>query len=158
MFFPLIAKCLDIADDYDEKRVALSKPENETTKLRIDAIYTVLTTLDTKASALMRLDGILLAAAFVGIAAKLYDVQSWEFGTLVGFSIFSMILSLFVVSVDWKFLGYVQRAADGEFDFSPEIEILRKVRRFRERIYRWAWFLAFLSAADFAVIIGLRIF
>jgi hypothetical protein len=102
-------------------------------------------------------DGILLAAAFVGVAANLYKVKSWEFGTLVGSSIISMILSLFVVSVDWKFLGYVRRTPEGNYDFNGEIEMLRKVRRFRESVYRWAWFFAFLSAADFAVIIGLRI-
>jgi hypothetical protein len=98
----------------------------------------------------MRLDGVLLAAATFGISANLYAVKSWGFGIIALSSLASMILCLFVVAVDWKFLGYVTGAPP---NFDQEVRMLRKVRRSREVMYRWAWVFAFVASVGFVVVL-----
>jgi hypothetical protein len=142
-------------DDYDAKKIALNEKGNESSRFCIEANYQVLSILDAKASALMRLDGVLLAACLVGLTAKLYDVKSCAFGILAYTSLASMLLCLLVVAVDWKFLGYVIKTANG-FDFTQEISHLRRVRAFRERVYQLAWWLAFVASMAFAIIITLQ--
>jgi hypothetical protein len=56
-----------------------------------------------------------------------------------------MMTCLLIVSVDWKFLGYVTTTSIG-FDFRAEIVHLRKVRRFREAAFQVSWFFAFVTA------------
>jgi hypothetical protein len=107
MLVPRFLAPLIPVDDFLDKRMALDLPANAGAKARIDAIYFVLSVLDSKASALMRLDGVLLAAATFGISARLYPVRGWEFGTIALSCLVSMMLCLCVVAVDWKFLGHV---------------------------------------------------
>jgi hypothetical protein len=156
MLLPLISRVLAASDEYDRKSAALNDPANAHHKANIEANYAVLSILDAKASALMRLDGVLLAAALFGITGKLYEIKTWQFTTIVFLCLASMVACLFVVSVDWKFLGLVTRTATG-FDFTAEIENLRKVRQFRETTYRFAWTLALLASVDFAIVILLKL-
>jgi hypothetical protein len=141
MLFPWFAQLVSDKDTFDTKQNNLNESQNLDAKKTIEAIYPILTVLDQKASALMRLDGVVLAAAFVGVAARVYNFKSVVFGGIAIPCMLSMILCLLVVSVDWPFLGYAKKD-----DFSEEIAALRRVRYFRECAFRWAWSFAFISA------------
>jgi CBS domain containing-hemolysin-like protein len=148
MFFRLISCFIPAHDHYDKCDVALGTTDEGKT---IKSIYFVLSVLDTKASSLMRLNGVVLAAALVGVSARFYEIRGWPFVGTTMPSVVSMILCLLVVAVDWPFLGHVIPKTGGSgYDYSNEIEQLRKVRLFREWAYRFAWFFSFISALFFA--------
>ena len=158
MLFGLLKLCLP-EDNFVDKRIALDADGIK--KPRIDAVYAVLSVLDTKASALMRLDGVLLAAAFVGVQADLYSADSWSFAIITLASVISMMLCLMVVSVDWSFLGKTTvtpatTAAAATYDFSDELKCLIQVRLLRERAYRCAWSFAFLASVIFGLVLAMR--
>jgi hypothetical protein len=151
MLFRLLSPLIPL-DDFVNRRTALDQFANTDAKKRIEAIYAVLTVLDSKASALMRLDGVMLAAGLFGISANLYRAKSWEFGIIALSSVVSMMLCLAVVAVDWKFLEYVTGRAP-LYNFEREIESLRKVRWLRELCYRWAWFFAVVASWGFLIVL-----
>lgn len=153
MLFPWISRFIPASTEFDVAQANLDESKNEAAKATITAIYPILTVLDQKASALMRLDGVVLAAAFVGVGAKIYELKSFVFGGITIPCLISMILCLLVVSVDWPFLGYAKTN-----DFSKEIEELRKVRYFRECAFQWAWLFALISALVLIVFVCWKVF
>ena len=119
----------------------------------IDWLYGVLSVLDAKASALMRLNGVMLAAAafllnFQAPAGLRIPVSPRLILSIAVLSSFSIALCLLVVSVDWRFLGLV-RQTEREFDFTDEIANLQRVSLFRQGVYRLAWWFSFVATGMF---------
>jgi hypothetical protein len=119
----------------------------------LEWLYTVLTVLDSKASALMRLNGVMLAAAafllnFQAPVGLRIPVSPRLILSIAVLSSFSIALCLLVVSVDWRFLGLV-RQTEQEFDFTDEIANLQRVSLFRQGVYRLAWWLSFIATGMF---------
>jgi hypothetical protein len=123
----------------------------------IEWAYAVLTTLDAKASALMRLNGVLIAAAafMLGLFGRVdKPVLATEKGDAFVIvlaallSAVSMFLCLFVVNVSWKFLGKVV-ISDKKYSFGAEINRLYKAIRFRETAYQAAWVISWIAALGF---------
>ena len=134
-------------------------PSNENMKARevVDWIYAVLTTFDSKASALMRLNGVLIAAAAFllgqyGRAENLLSGKPIDALLTIGCALtsaLSITCCLFVVNVSWNFLGRVSRSADGAIDCADELRSLEKARNFRQRMYRTAWAVSLFGASAF---------
>jgi hypothetical protein len=117
-------------------------------------IYTVLSTLDSKASALMRLNGVLIAAA-----AFLLGLFQRQGGTILSttkfdailivwsalLSALSIALCLLVVSVRWHFLDKA-KAHGATFDFGDEIEALEGESTWRQKVYRGAWLISAIAS------------
>ena len=123
----------------------------------LEWIYQLLSVLDTKASALMRLNGVMLAAA--AFMLRPGDEPSRLFtlvvaGSAIGSTI-SIAFCLLVVSVDWRFLGLatVSTKTPQMIDFTHEFFHLQKVTDFRQFFYRAAWTISFLSTVAFFVAI-----
>lgn len=103
-------------------------------------IYELLGVLDSKALALMRLNGVMLAAAAF--------LLNPEYGSSRFVSVFvasagigstlSIACCLLVVSVDWPFLGLVTPKPQIDLDFSEELFHLQQVANFRQFLYRIA--------------------
>src|SRR5207247_2344942 len=93
----------------DKKVVAQYPTDTPKGGEALDWIYQLLNILDTKASALMRLNSVMLAAAAfllnpvynAGRCVK-YAVALSGIGSTL-----SIAICLLVVSVDWRFLGFV---------------------------------------------------
>lgn len=130
----------------------------------VEWLYGLLTVLDAKASALMRLNGVVLAGATVLLgflggpgAFSLINVSSGIVLLIAVLSSISIALCLLVVSVDWSFMGLVQRT-EGKLDFTDEIDHLECVSRFRQFVYRFAWVISFVAAILFAFIFLTQLF
>ena len=145
-------------------KLQLGSPDGATThtasaETAIKWLYDVLTTLDTKASALMRLNGVLIAAA-----AFLLGVVGRQGTTVLAtgaadsrliilcalLSACSIFSCLFVVNVSWPFLGRATLADQG-VDCSEEISSLDAACTFRRRLYRAAWWLSLVASFGFLV-------
>ena len=114
-------------------------------------IYGLLTILDTKSSALMRLNGVMLAASsfLLGSGHDAHPpMKTLVAGSACG-SALSIFLCLWVVSLDWKFLGLVPPSDGTTFDFSEELFHLQQVVGFREKCYRFAWTISLVSTIIF---------
>lgn len=124
----------------------------------LDWLYSLLAVLDTKASALMRLNGVMLATAAFVLRPEYNSLASMKF--LVAFSALGSTVSigccLLVASVDWRFLGLVKKtnSSEGEeLDFAEEFFHLQKVADFRQSCFRLAWVLSFLATIAFLIVI-----
>lgn len=126
-------------------------------KKAVDWVYFVLTVLDTKASALMRLNGVLIAAAAFLLAQYTIDgtlmINTWWHPLIIVcaalLSSVSITLCLFVVSVSWNFLGKVE--IDNEDSFTQEVKSLVVTMKRRQCVYRIAWAISFLASVLFLV-------
>jgi hypothetical protein len=123
-------------------------------KEALDWIYELLSALDSKASALMRLNGVMLAAAaFLLSAQPVLKITKWDFVLIVATaaaSAFSILLCLMVVNVQWYFLGRVTDAG-GKLDYTEEFEMLQSVGYRRQTHYRIAWQVSRIAAILFVV-------
>jgi hypothetical protein len=136
-------------DEADRKRVLVAETA-------IKWFYEVLTTLDAKASALMRLNGVLIAAAafllgVVGRPGTILATSSWDSRLVIvcaALSALSMTLCLFVVNVSWSFLGKTVLAGD-TCDAGDEILGLDRACNFRRRMYQFAWSISLAASAGF---------
>lgn len=161
--------------DYIKKRHALSLATFDVVQEKLEAkipadaipgesflrwIYEVLGILDTKASALMRLNGVMLAAATFMLAptsnASLLTKIIITISALP--SSISIILCLLIVNVGWPFLGKAGVVKPTEtttenplpkIDFSTEFSDLESMIGKRTCIYRTAWTLSLIAAAAF---------
>jgi hypothetical protein len=125
-------------------------------------LYDVLTTLDTKASALMRLNGVLLAAAafLLGVVGRtgttILSTAPWDSRLMIicaFLSALSITLCLFVVNVSWPFLG--KTTVEGnKCNPRDEIVSLDKACNFRRRLYQCAWAISLIASAGFLVEFG----
>jgi hypothetical protein len=124
---------------------------------RLEWIYLILTVLDTKASALMRLNGVMLAAAALLLNPTYKGGMSVAIPVAVSAigSVTSIILCLLVVAVDWPFLGLVKKVNKGggmvEADFCEEFKHLTFVAHLRQVLYRLAWSISFVGGLCFLV-------
>lgn len=119
---------------------------NSDTEKAVDWLYQLLTVLDSKASALMRLNGVMLAAAAFLLNLQVFNLRLiWGIAAL---SSISIALCLLVVSVDWPFLGLVNRT-NNQVDFTDEVYNLKRVSKFREVIYRISWLISFVATLMF---------
>ena len=122
-------------------------------------LYDILSMLDSKASALMRMNGVLIAAAafllgVVGrqgttvLATTPFDSRLISACALL--SALSISACLFVVNVSWPFLGKT-RINDKDVDCGDEISGLDAACTFRRRMYRAAWWLSLVASLGFLV-------
>jgi hypothetical protein len=133
-----------------------------TAETAIKWFYDVLTTLDTKASALMRLNGVLIAAAafLLGVVGRsgttILSTEPWDSRLIILcalLSAFSITLCLFVVDVSWPFLGKTIVVGD-DCNATDEIVSLDKVCNFRRRMYRLAWLISLIASLGFLLEFG----
>lgn len=128
---------------------------------KIDFAYQMLGILDSKASALLRIDGIVLA--FMALLIRGSEIASivreknnaTEFQTcfdnIVIFMVFgllmlSMLFSLYVVKVSWDFLGYVDLSnKNNPNKFKTECEKLGNEIYLRQAAYRLSWWMSLVS-------------
>ena len=124
----------------------------------VNWIYGVLTTLDAKASALMRLNGVLIAAAafLLGLFGRQGEailstrrLDAVVIILLAVLSAVSIFLCLFVVRVSWPFLGKVIKNDDKTFDFANEIACLDQASAHRQWIYQCAWSISAIASFGF---------
>jgi hypothetical protein len=121
---------------------------NETFK----QLYGILTILDTKATGLLTVDALLIAACVVFIGS------AEQTRTLIGFAIpsrliemqlaalaVSAFLCLLVVRVSWRFMEYVPDAPTSAVDFDNELRRLANVVDDRTRYYWFAWLFALIG-------------
>jgi hypothetical protein len=126
----------------------------------LDWIYGLLTAMDAKASALMRLNGVMLAAAAfllsVHIApggravlqiAKVDEIAIVLTAVLSSISIF---LCLYVVNVSWYFLGKVKETG-GKLDYTEEFGALQRTAKRRQMFYRLGWKLSLFATGSFVL-------
>jgi hypothetical protein len=143
------------ANDYLAKRAALNPKGTLSDGEKLDTLYDALNILDSKASALMTFDSILLAAASVALVQE--PPASGPLHVLVAasgaLSLSSIVIGLFVVALDWPFLSEARRIQGG-YDFSTEIDLVSRVMIFRQDFYRAAWSLALLAVGFFLVAYG----
>jgi hypothetical protein len=107
----------------------------------IKFVYAMLGYIDSKASALMRFDGVVLAV----LALVSQHQSSLVVGVvlaLVALLVFlSIVCCVLVIDISWPFLGLAVPSA-GQQKTADELKELRKVLYFRECAYRWAWIFA----------------
>lgn len=119
--------------------------------------YEVLGVLDSKSSALMRLNGVMVAAASFLLGPA--NASTW-IKILISLSALcssiSIFLCLFVVSVTWPFLGRASVTSPDSaervarvVDFTKEFSDLDSTINRRVKLYKNAWRLSMLSAAVF---------
>jgi hypothetical protein len=145
-----ILQALPDSTDLDSKIEAIRG--NRDPRTLLDQIYTLLNILDSKASALMRYNGIILAvlALLLGRGA----IQALPAGHaasayiwIVYLTLASILACLLVVGVYWRFFEFVRPPND----FAEELSTLRRVLLLREAAYQIAWWLAVIvSIANFS--------
>jgi hypothetical protein len=122
-------------------------------------IYELLSALDSKASALMRLNGVMLAAAafLLTMHGSAYQsvlrVTNIDVGIISGTAAlcsFSILLCLLVVNVKWYFLGKVTENGE-QLDYTDEFQMLQRVAKSRQTYYRIAWEVSRVAAVLFVV-------
>lgn len=142
-----------------EKYELLSAPGTSINPLKAKEIteflYAALTILDSKASALMGFDGILIAAATFTVEKQgLVDTQRVVTLIVIIMALFAAALCLFVARISYPFLGKVTiiPGPPRELDYSDEISALdREVGR-RTRLYRNAWLLSLIAVTLFMIV------
>jgi len=128
-----------------------------TEEAAIKCFYDVLTTLDSKASALMRLNGVLIAASafLLGNRAGGTLLSTTHFDALlvIGCAVLSaasIFACLFVVNVSWRFLGKADLdPSSTKCEITTEVLALEKASEFRQKAYRLAWQISFVASIGF---------
>src|SRR5581483_3952524 len=132
------------------------RPADLTNQQKIDYTYRVLTILDDKAQSLMQFNAFVIA-----LVALFWPIVSTKSGAMliaaamtIGTSIVSIMASLFVVGVFWRFLAIAvpstsaqnsATSANVPDSFSTEISNLCKVVGMRESAYQLAWAASLVS-------------
>ena len=106
-------------------------------KRSLTAIYTFFGILDSKASALMRFNGIILAVIALILRSK-GTVPAITY-VVVYMTLASILACLLVVGVFWRFLEWV---GSGTNALNDELHVIRRVLVMREAAYQVAWWLA----------------
>ena len=120
-------------------------------------IYELLSAMDSKASALMRLNGVMLAAAAFLLSAQgagtVLHAAKWDqvaVAATAALSALSILLCLYVVNVSWYFLGRVSDSG-GKMDYTTEFKSLQNTAKLRQMVYRLAWKVSLVAALVFVV-------
>lgn len=152
--------------EYVQKRYALLKTnidgaEDFTQDNAVRSIYEVLTVLDAKASALMRLNGVLIAAAafLLGLFGRqggsILSTEKFDAVLVIGcaaLSAVSIFVCLFVVEVSWPFLGKTKfDSSANTCDISAELVALDKASTSRQMSYRTAWRISLVACLGFLI-------
>jgi hypothetical protein len=146
----------------EEAKAAAARPKGPRVcaKEVLEWMYAILTTLDSKSSALMRLNGVLIAAAAFllglfqrqgGTILSTTHTDALVITTSAFLSAVSIGCCLFVVNVSWPFLGKMTKGNDGRFDCTAEITALDQACTFRQRAYRLAWYISLVASAEFVL-------
>jgi hypothetical protein len=128
----------------------------------------MLSKLDSKTSALLRFNAIVVAALAYLVVVRASDPFAGAnaivriLGMTIGHAslIASVVSSGFafpVINVEWEFFGRrVDRVADGESDFDEAaLDRLGDLVARRTLLYSWAWRLAVTGGTGFAILAGL---
>lgn len=128
---------------------------------KVDFAYQMLGILDSKASALLRIDGIVLA--FMALLIRSTEIngvaEAKKFSSSIevcfdnfliylifGLLMFSMLFSLYVVRVSWDFLGHVDlKNSDSTDCLQVECEKLGMEIFYRQIAYRMSWTMSLFS-------------
>lgn len=107
--------------------------------------YSNLTTLDSKASALMAFDGILIAAATFAFPTAFSDLWRWILLAVIVIALIAAGFCLGVAQVSYPFLGKVRTTLGPPraLDFSEELNALDLAVQRRTGFYQVAWRLSF---------------
>jgi hypothetical protein len=129
----LLPDCKTLIDPLIKAKEGSDEP-----KKALDEIYRFLGILDTKASALMRYNGIILAviALMVRQRQDMPDIMYY----IVLLTIASILACLLVVGIFWRFLEWVNPdGANVEEKLGRELDMIRRVLILREVAYQLAW-------------------
>jgi len=160
-FSPYVRRryALSAATETGDKIISSTPPDLLKGEKALEWIYGLLGVLDQKASALMRLNGVMLAAAAFLLHPQYHApilVTIAMAASAIGSTI-SIGCCLLVVSIDWPFLDLVgeESSEDGKtkFDFSKEFFHLQHVANFRQGCYRAAWAVSLFTTIAFLVAI-----
>lgn len=151
----------DLRDKYDllTSSAPVTPPNGPAIK---DHFYNTLTTLDSKASALMAFDGILIAAATFAVPTAFSDLWRWMLFAVIVVALIAAGFCLGVAKVSYPFLGKVRIASGAAraLDFSEELSALDIAVKRRTTFYRIAWSLSFgtviLSPIAFVIALLLK--
>jgi hypothetical protein len=119
-----------------------------------ECFYNNLTVLDTKASALMAFNGILIAvASFTVQAGGVFEKQPVVPLIVIITALIAAGLCLFVAQISYPFLGKVviKSGTPNGLDYSAEINSLHGAVDRRTWYYRIAWWLSLLAIALFLI-------
>lgn len=133
-----------------------------------DRLNSMLSTLDSKTSVLLRFNAIVVAAlAYVLVIAPSEPVMGTNaivklMGQIVGHgsllaSVVSCGFAFPVINVQWDFFGMrIDRPLDAESPFDDAaLQRLGDLVAWRTRLYSWAWRLAVVGGIGFAVLVGI---
>lgn len=119
------------------------------------SFYEALNILDSKASALMGFDGILIAAATFTVEKQgLIGIQRAVTLTVIIMALFAAALCLFVARISYPFLGKVTiiPGPPRGLDYSDEISALDRESVRRTGLYRTAWLLSLTAVTLFMIV------
>jgi len=119
-----------------------------------ECFYSNLTVLDTKASALMAFDGILIAvASFTVQAGGVFEKQPVVPLIVIITALIAAGLCLFVAQISYPFLGKVviKPGTPGTLDCTDELNALHGAVDWRTGFYRIAWVLSLIAIALFLI-------
>ena len=133
-----------------------------------DRLNSMLSTLDSKTSVLLRFNAIVVAAlAYVLVIAPTEPFMGTNatvrlVGQLIGHgsllaSVVSCGLAFPVINVQWDFFGMrLDRPLDTESPFDDvALQRLGDLVAWRTRLYSWAWRLAVVGGIGFAILVGI---
>jgi hypothetical protein len=133
-----------------------------------DRLNSLLSTLDSKTSVLLRFNAIVVAAlAYVLIIAPTEPLMGTNatvrlVGQLIGHgsllaSVVSCGFAFPVINVQWDFFGMrIDRPLDTESPFDDAaLQRLGDLVAWRTRLYSWAWRLAVVGGIGFAILVGI---
>jgi hypothetical protein len=133
-----------------------------------DRLNSMLSTLDSKTSVLLRFNAIVVAAlAYVLVIAPTEPFMGTNptvrlVGQVIGHgsllvSVMSCGFAFPVINVQWDFFGMrLDRPLDGESPFDDAaLQRLGDLVAWRTRLYSWAWRLAVAGGIGFAILVGI---
>lgn len=147
--------------DVLRKSESLHDTTNDAERSILMWFYGVLNILDAKANGLMRVNSsfVTILLFFFGLAqARIGDgpqekliqvsnVQMVVAGICLVLALAFTFLCFLIVRVSWKFLGHVQVASSGGYDFKSEVKRLANVVDDRTHYYLIGWYLTLAAAA-----------
>jgi hypothetical protein len=115
-----------------------------------ECFYSNLTVLDTKASALMAFDGILIAVASFSVqTGGVFEKQPVVPLIVIIAALIAAGLCLFVAQISYPFLGkiVIKPGSPVTLDCTDELNSLHGAVDWRTRFYRIAWVLSLIAIA-----------
>lgn len=120
-------------------------------KLKLDILYKILDVVDSKASTLLRFNGIVLAVLAIFVRFNPGDWQRYVYLILIIVLIVSCAFCFIVVQISW---GFLERSNDPKIEFDD----LARVACVRTRNYRIAWLISAGCGLALGVLVFVEIF